>query len=123
MPDAEFHVGVVSLLALAGAVVRGVALLHLHLLLPADDIAVATLLQVVPVASVVQIRAGLALCGFVLGAVPCHEGPRRALLACDPLACHSILPLVRGLGTAGELSQQEEERGKHPLRQRQRKEP
>lgn len=123
VPDAELHVGVVSLLALAGAVVRDIALLHLHLLLPADDVAVAALLQVVPVPSVVQIRAGLALCGSVPGAVPCHEGPRWALLAGDPLARHSILPLVRGLGIAGELSQQKEEKRKHPLRQRQRKEP
>lgn len=121
--DAQLHVGVVALLALAGAVVRGIALLHLHLLLPADDVAVAALLQVVPVLSVVQIRAGLAQRGSVPGAVLCHEGPRRALLACDPLARHSILPLVRGLGIAGELSQQKEESGEHPLRQRQRKEP
>lgn len=123
MPDAELHVGVVALLALAGAVVRGIALLHLHLILPADDVAVAALLQVVPVASVVQIGAGLAPCGSVLGAVLFHEGPRRALLAGDPLARHSVLPLVRGLGVAGELSQQKEERGEHPLRQRQRKDP
>lgn len=122
VPDAELHVGVVALLALAGAVVRGIALLHLHLLLPADDVAVAALLQVVPVLSVVQIRAGLARRGSVLGAVLCHEGAGRALLACDPLVCHSILPLVRGLGIAGELSQQKEESGEDPLRQRQRKE-
>lgn len=123
MPDAELHVGVVALLALAGAVVRGIALLHLQLLLPADDVAVAALLQVVPVASVVQIGAGLALRGPLTGAVLDHVCPRRALLACDPLARHSILPLVRGLGAAGELSQQKEEKGEHPLRQRQRKEP
>lgn len=123
VPDAELHAGVVALLALAGAVVRGIALLHLHLLLPADDVTVAALLQVVPVLSVVQFRAGLTLRGFVLGAVLCHEGPGRALLACDPLVRHSILPLVRGpVGIAGELSQQKEERGKDPLRQRQRKE-
>lgn len=123
VPDAELHVRVVALLALAGAVVCGIALLHLHLLLPADDVAVPALLQVVPVLSVVQIRAGLAHRGSVPGAVLCHEGPRRALLARDPLARHSVLPLVRGLGIAGQLSQQKEERGKHPLQQRQRKEP
>jgi len=118
--DAELHLRVVALPALADAVVGGIALLHLHLLLLADDVTVPALLQVVPVLRVVQIRAGLTDRLPVPGAVLCHEGPRWALLAGELLAGHSIFPLVSGLGAAAELSEEEEERGKHPLRQRQR---
>lgn len=123
MPDAELHLRVVALLALTDAVVGGIAPLDLHLLLPADDVTVPALLQVVPVLRVVQIRAGFAHRLSVPGAVLCHEGPRRALLAGELLVRNSIFPLVSGLGAAAELSQEKEERGKHPLQQRQRKEP
>lgn len=115
MPDAELHLRIVALLALAHSVVGGIALLHLHLLLLADDVAVAALFQVVPVLSVVQLRAGLALRLPVPGAVPCHEGARRALLAGELLVRLGVPPLVGGLQAGAQLSQEEEERGKHPL--------
>lgn len=123
VPDAELHLRVVALLTLTDTVVGGIALLHLHLLLLADDITVPALLQVVPVLRVVQIRAGFAHRLSVPGAVLCHEGPWRALLADELLVRHSIFPLVSGLGAAVELSQEKEERGKHPLQQGQHKEP
>lgn len=121
--DAELHLGVVAFLALADAVVGGIARLHLHLSLPTDDVAVAAFLQVVPVVCVVQLGAGRAHRLPVPAAVLGHEGPRRALLAGHLLVGHSIFPLVGGLGVGAKLSQEQEERGKHPLQHRGSKEP
>lgn len=111
----ELQLCMEALLALTRSVVGGVALLHLHLPLPADDVAVEALLQVVPVVRVVQVGAGRAHRRPFLGAVLCHERPRRALLAGDPLLGPSVSPLVRGWGAAAQLCQQQEERSERPL--------
>lgn len=111
----ELQLGMEALLALTRSVVGGIALLHLHLPLPADDVAVEAFLQVVPVVRVVQVGAGRAQRRAVPGAVLCHECPRRALLAGDLLLGRSISPLVRGWGGAAQLCQQQEERSKRPL--------
>lgn len=111
----ELQLCMEALLALTRSVVGGVALLHLHLPLPADDVAVEALLQVVPVVRVVQVGAGRAHRRPFLGAVLCHECPWRALLAGDPLLGPSVSPLVRGWGAAAQLCQQQEERSERPL--------
>lgn len=116
VPDAELRVGVIAFLALAHAVVSGIALVDFYLLLSTDDVAVAALVQVVPVLRVVQFRARFTQSLSVFGTVLCHKGPWRALLAHDSFSSHGISPWVGGHGAGAKHSQGKQET-KHPLRE------
>lgn len=115
VPQAEIRVRVVAWLALAHTIMCDVARLHLHLQAVADDIAVQTALQVIPVLRVVGTGAWLAKGQAILGAVLCHKGPRWALLAYKSLICLAIWPFVGWLGAGAVDVQEEQDTGDHPL--------
>lgn len=115
MLDAELGLKVVAVPTLAHSVVGGVALMQLDLQLSADDVAVSAFLQVVPVLRVVQIWTRCAHCGFVSGAVLCHKGSRRALMAHHFVVSHGVSPWVGGSGAGDRHSQEKHNSTNHPL--------
>lgn len=97
----------------AGAVVGGPARPRLLLTLPADDVAVAAALQVVPKLCVVARRAGTARRGAVPAARPLHKGARGALVTHQPLPRLCVPPRVGGHACCRPARRERQQQGSH----------
>lgn len=100
--------------AAAGAVVGGVARPCLFLVLPAEDVAVAAALQVVPELRVVAWRTRATRRGAVSTAGLLHKGAWGALGTHQPLPCVRVPPGVSGCLCRSTHGQHQQQGGQRP---------